>query len=147
MFDVLELHILFPLYASEEEKESGKFSPELNSQESESHGDGEFNYHRSSGSSSALCFQPRTYSDSHSTRNGELCDTAGQVESHDNGTTHANCDRDLDQIKPVFGQVKEQVSVTNLLCTACKLLLFRPVVLNCGHGMLFNFSVSFNYLH
>ena len=26
------------------------------------------------------------------------------------------------------------VSVTDLLCAACKGLLFRPVVLNCGHG-------------
>ncbi|KAJ7961512.1 E3 ubiquitin-protein ligase PRT1 [Quillaja saponaria] len=30
------------------------------------------------------------------------------------------------------GQGKE-ISVANLLCTACKQLLFRPVVLNCGH--------------
>lgn len=28
----------------------------------------------------------------------------------------------------------EQISVSDVLCSACKELLFRPVVLNCGHG-------------
>ena len=28
----------------------------------------------------------------------------------------------------------QKVSIADALCTACKQLLFRPVVLNCGHG-------------
>lgn len=31
------------------------------------------------------------------------------------------------------------VSVADLLCAACNSLLFRPVVLNCGHGSLYFF--------
>lgn len=27
-----------------------------------------------------------------------------------------------------------EVLITDLLCTVCKQLLYRPVVLNCGHG-------------
>lgn len=29
-----------------------------------------------------------------------------------------------------------RVSITDMLCVACSKLLYRPVVLNCGHGML-----------
>lgn len=31
-------------------------------------------------------------------------------------------------------KVSKQISKDDLLCTACKELLVRPVVLNCGHG-------------
>lgn len=30
----------------------------------------------------------------------------------------------------------KQILIVDVLCTACKQLLIRPVVLNCGHGML-----------
>lgn len=30
----------------------------------------------------------------------------------------------------------KQISIVDVLCTACKQLLIHPVVLNCGHGML-----------
>lgn len=30
----------------------------------------------------------------------------------------------------------KQISVEDVLCAACKQLLFRPVVLNCGHGIV-----------
>jgi hypothetical protein len=30
----------------------------------------------------------------------------------------------------------KQITVADVLCAACKQLLFRPVALNCGHGML-----------
>lgn len=33
-------------------------------------------------------------------------------------------------------KVIKQISKDDLLCSACKELLVRPVVLNCGHGML-----------
>ena len=32
--------------------------------------------------------------------------------------------------------IQKQASVADLLCAECKKLLFRPVVLNCGHGNL-----------
>lgn len=32
-------------------------------------------------------------------------------------------------------QTIKKVPVNDVLCAACKQLLFRPVVLNCGHGM------------
>lgn len=38
-----------------------------------------------------------------------------------------------------------RVSITDMLCVACNELLFRPLVLNCGHGMLllmFPYNVS-----
>lgn len=31
-----------------------------------------------------------------------------------------------------------QISVCDVLCTLCKELLFRPIVLNCGHGTYHN---------
>ena len=30
----------------------------------------------------------------------------------------------------------QQISVADVLCAACKDLVFRPVVVNCGHGNL-----------
>ncbi|KAK9039177.1 hypothetical protein V6N11_024013 [Hibiscus sabdariffa] len=36
-------------------------------------------------------------------------------------------------MRPVAGQEKGRISVADLLCTACKQLIFRPIVLNCGH--------------
>ncbi|XP_039001031.1 E3 ubiquitin-protein ligase PRT1-like [Hibiscus syriacus] len=40
---------------------------------------------------------------------------------------------ELSQMRPVAGEEKDRISVADLLCTACKQLLFRPIVLNCGH--------------
>ncbi|KAK6238894.1 hypothetical protein QUC31_004363 [Theobroma cacao] len=119
----------------DEEKKAGYFSPEFNSHACELHADGEFNYLRNPAHSSAMCFRSSSYLNSHATSKDNLCKTAGQVESHDNDTIHTkqNSDRDLSQIKPVARQEKEQVSVADLLCAACKQLLFRPVILNCGH--------------
>lgn len=38
----------------------------------------------------------------------------------------------------------KQVTVADMLCSECKQLLFRPVALNCGHGMLtLSFSIIF----
>ncbi|KAK6259782.1 hypothetical protein SCA6_014256 [Theobroma cacao] len=121
----------------DEEKKAGYFSPEFNSHACELHADGEFNYLRNPAHSSAMCFRSSSYLNSHATSKDNLCKTAGQVESHDNDTIHTkqNSDRDLSQIKPVARQEKEQVSVADLLCAACKQLLFRPVILNCGHGL------------
>lgn len=141
LFHVLKLCILLSWFAPDEEKKAGYFSPEFNSHACELHADGEFNYLRNPAHSSAMCFRSSSYLNSHATSKDNLCKTAGQVESHDNDTIHTkqNSDRDLSQIKPVARQEKEQVSVADLLCAACKQLLFRPVILNCGHGMLLKF--------
>lgn len=37
---------------------------------------------------------------------------------------------------PKNNKVSNQISKDDLLCSACKELLVRPVVLNCGHGIL-----------
>ncbi|XWS76103.1 hypothetical protein CRYUN_Cryun01aG0148300 [Craigia yunnanensis] len=108
----------------DEEKRVGYFSPEFNGHARESQADGEFNYLGSP-----------THSDSPSTSKEKLNKPAGQVESHYNGTTRTKENSDgVNQIKPAAGEEKDQVSVADLLCTACKQLLFRPVVLNCGHA-------------
>ncbi|KAK6286636.1 hypothetical protein POUND7_012815 [Theobroma cacao] len=131
------LDLLYKPIVMHEEKKAGYFSPEFNSHACELHADGEFNYLRNPAHSSAMCFRSSSYLNSHATSKDNLCKTAGQVESHDNDTIHTkqNSDRDLSQIKPVARQEKEQVSVADLLCAACKQLLFRPVILNCGHGL------------
>ena len=37
-------------------------------------------------------------------------------------------------------QNQEKISVADVLCQACTQLLFRPVVMNCGHGIYSFFS-------
>ncbi|XWS31289.1 hypothetical protein CRYUN_Cryun23aG0064600 [Craigia yunnanensis] len=100
----------------EEEKRDGYLSPEFNGHAHELQADGEFNYIGSPGHSSA-------YLDSPSTSKEKLSKPAGQVESHYNGTarTKENSDGDLNQIKPVAGEEKDQVSVVDLLfyCQTC----------------------------
>ncbi|XVE78078.1 hypothetical protein DITRI_Ditri13aG0115000 [Diplodiscus trichospermus] len=105
----------------EEEKRLQCFSPELNGHACESQADEELNY-----------LGIHVYSDSPSTSKKNLSKPAGEVESDYNGTTWGeNSDVDLN-IKPVAGK-EDQVSVADVLCTACKQFLFCPVVLNCGH--------------
>ncbi|XVF32211.1 hypothetical protein REPUB_Repub17cG0062200 [Reevesia pubescens] len=113
----------------EEEKRVGRFSPEFNCHACESQADGELNYLGSPAHSSASSECP-------STNKEKFSKPAGELESHYNGTnrTKENSAGDLNKIKPVAGEEKDQLSVADLPCTACKQLLFRPVVLNCGHG-------------
>ncbi|XP_022771444.1 E3 ubiquitin-protein ligase PRT1-like isoform X2 [Durio zibethinus] len=101
---------------------------EFNGHAHEAEAGGEFNYLRSPAHSFAC-------SDSPSTSKEKLSKPAAQVESHYNGTTWTkeNSDGDLNQTKPIAVEQKDQVSVVDLLCTACKQWLFCPVVLNCGH--------------
>ncbi|XVF32208.1 hypothetical protein REPUB_Repub17cG0062200 [Reevesia pubescens] len=112
----------------EEEKRVGRFSPEFNCHACESQADGELNYLGSPAHSSASSECP-------STNKEKFSKPAGELESHYNGTnrTKENSAGDLNKIKPVAGEEKDQLSVADLPCTACKQLLFRPVVLNCGH--------------
>ncbi|XWS36558.1 hypothetical protein CRYUN_Cryun20dG0094900 [Craigia yunnanensis] len=100
------LGILLPLFAPEEEKRVGYFSPEFNGHACESQADGELNYLRSPAHSSA-------YSDSPSTSKENLSKPAGEVASHYNGTTwtEENSDGDLNQIKPFAGKEKDQFIV------------------------------------
>lgn len=59
------------------------------------------------------------------------------LSSRSEGTTNAaieNCN--LIRTESGHG-IKTQASVADLLCAECKKLLFRPVVLNCGHGILY----------
>ncbi|KAL4354301.1 hypothetical protein GQ457_06G028290 [Hibiscus cannabinus] len=92
----------------EEEKQDGCFSPEFSGHASGSEADGETNHLGSSSKSS-------NFSDSSSTSKEELNKPVGQIESR------------------VSGEESDQVSAVDVLCTACKQLLFRPIVLNCGH--------------
>lgn len=112
----------------EEERKIDCFSPEFNFHACESQVDGEVNYLGSPACSPACLDSPPT-------RKENLMKPAGKVESHCNGVTwrRENSNGDLNQIKPVAGKEKDQVSVADFLCTVCKQLLFRPVVLNCGH--------------
>lgn len=121
---------MLPLYAIEEERKIDCFSPEFNFHACESQVDGEVNYLGSPACSPACLDSPPT-------RKENLMKPAGKVESHCNGVTwrRENSNGDLNQIKPVAGKEKDQVSVADFLCTVCKQLLFRPVVLNCGHGI------------
>ncbi|KAL4360479.1 hypothetical protein GQ457_04G026530 [Hibiscus cannabinus] len=92
----------------EEEKQKACFSPEFSGHAGESEADGEINHLGSMLRSSNL-------SDSSSTSKEELNKPDGPIESH------------------VSGEENDQISVADVLCTACKQLLFHPIVLNCGH--------------
>ena len=92
--------------------EQDTFSPQLNSQACNHWGD--------PASLSTMVFESNSSSDPSSTRKGEA---------------YANSE----VIKNIAVEEKycKQVSVADVLCLECKQLLFRPVVLNCGHGRLF----------
>ncbi|KAE8676270.1 Proteolysis 1, putative isoform 2 [Hibiscus syriacus] len=102
------LDILLLLFATEEEKKRDCFSPEFSDHACGSEADGEINHLRSSS-------KPSNFSDSSSTSKEELNKPVGHIES---------C---------VSVEEKDQISVADVLCTACKQLLFRPIVLICGH--------------
>lgn len=39
------------------------------------------------------------------------------------------------------GTDENKISISDVICSGCKEILFRPSVLNCGHGMFFKNSV------
>lgn len=53
-----------------------------------------------------------------------------------NKEVNENCSSGSDHVEDCY----KQVNITDLLCAICKELLYRPVVLNCGHGMAQKFS-------
>lgn len=77
----------------------------------------------------------KTVSDSFIQNNGTVISKAtdcGNYEAMENVTDQVkNCPLSQQQ----SGSSK-QISVADVLCAACKELLFRPVALNCGHGNL-----------
>ncbi|KDP26394.1 hypothetical protein JCGZ_17552 [Jatropha curcas] len=87
-----------------EEKERGCFSPQLNCSACGSHANQEYDHLKDPEHSSSSSLYSNSCSESCSTRTGE---------------PNGNC---------------KQVSVADVQCIACKQLLFRPVILNCGHG-------------
>ncbi|KAK4573966.1 hypothetical protein RGQ29_031770, partial [Quercus rubra] len=100
-----------------EEMEHDTFSPQLNSQACNHWGD--------PASFSTMVFESNSSSDPSSTRKGEayanteVLMSDSQVQDDGIGTLVENyC---------------KQVSIADVLCLECKQLLFRPVVLNCGH--------------
>lgn len=126
---------MFPFHAAEEEKETGIFSPQFNAQACNHRGD--------LTSLSTMDFKSKSPSDSLSTRKGEsyanleLLNSDSQVQDDGvctlieigNGNSEVNGNVSLKE------NTSKQVSVSDMLCLACKQLLFRPVVLNCGHGI------------
>ncbi|KAM7521809.1 hypothetical protein LguiA_011711 [Lonicera macranthoides] len=119
----------------EEETKMGFFSPNFDGNECSSRTNEELNSPAEPGQSSDLS----------STRKGEGCANIEELES--SPSLQEISETELKEIStggvetsstiPVEEKSSrgacEQVSVADLPCAACKQLLFRPVVLNCGH--------------
>ncbi|XP_050252893.1 E3 ubiquitin-protein ligase PRT1 isoform X2 [Quercus robur] len=117
----------------EEEMEQDTFSPQLNSQACNHWGD--------PASFSTMVFESNSSSDPSSTRKGEAYANTEvlmsnlQVQDDGIGTLVEISDGNSEVIRNIVVEEKycKQVSVADVLCLECKQLLFRPVVLNCGH--------------
>ncbi|XP_041005408.1 E3 ubiquitin-protein ligase PRT1 [Juglans microcarpa x Juglans regia] len=117
----------------EEEKETGIFSPQFNFQA--------YNHGGNLASLSIMDFESKLPSDSLSTRKGEpyanleLLNSDSQVQ--DDGVCALieihNGNSEVIGNVSLKENTSKQVSVSDVLCLACKQLLFCPVVLNCGH--------------
>ncbi|KAB2600460.1 E3 ubiquitin-protein ligase PRT1-like [Pyrus ussuriensis x Pyrus communis] len=94
----------------EEEKEVGFFSPQFDNSLSGSHRIEESNI----------------LGNVHS-KNSESCSSGNEATG--NAAIQEGCSRDCN----LGNGTHQRVSVSDLLCAACKNLLFQPVVLNCGH--------------
>lgn len=105
------------------------FSPQLNAQDT----------------FSTVVFESNSSSDPLSTRKGEayantdVLMSNSQVQDDGIGTLVEISDGNSEVIRNIAVEEKycKKVSVADVLCMECKQLLFRPVVLNCGHGRLF----------
>lgn len=100
--------------------------------------------------------QHESSSDPRDNRNGEPWANKAQLESsslfQENDTTkfNQNCNENTEVTKVVHSREEnlppdgnlKQILLADVLCAACNQLLFHPVVLNCGHGMLKNFQFS-----
>ncbi|XP_075649337.1 E3 ubiquitin-protein ligase PRT1 [Castanea sativa] len=109
----------------EEEMKRDTFSPQVNSQDT----------------FSTIVFESNSSSDPLSTRKGEayantdVLMSNSQVQDDGIGTLVEISDGNSEVIRNIAVEEKycKQVSVADVLCLECKQLLFRPVVLNCGH--------------
>ncbi|XP_030933670.1 E3 ubiquitin-protein ligase PRT1 isoform X3 [Quercus lobata] len=109
----------------EEEMEQDTFSPQLNAQDT----------------FSTMVFESNSSSDPSSARKGEayanmdVLMSNSQVQDDGIGTLVEISDGNSEVIRNIAVEEKycKQVSVADVLCLECKQLLFRPVVLNCGH--------------
>ncbi|XP_043706784.1 E3 ubiquitin-protein ligase PRT1-like [Telopea speciosissima] len=107
----------------EEEKKTGDFSPQIDDHFSRTQINKEL-YLLSYPSHSSTSSQTDVYSDSFSTT------ISGNTSEWDTETTKKLAGEENEQNRTA---TCKQVLVSDLLCAACKKLLFRPVVLNCGH--------------
>lgn len=108
---------------SEEEKKTGFFSPQFDDY---AHGsEAKFDHPGSSSSYNTISLVANPLNSGSST-------SMGQPSSESFGT-HSVKGENLPSNNH-SGQQK--ISVADVTCPACKQLLFHPVVLNCGHGIL-----------
>ncbi|GAB4841331.1 hypothetical protein Ancab_022057 [Ancistrocladus abbreviatus] len=119
----------------EEEKQMGCFSPQLD--------DNSSGVHPHSGLTGSSEPEPAMVPSSPSNKSSVPCSSIGgtvtnnvqQSEScpllQDNHITAANQENNLSQSD--FDGTCNEVSIADVLCSACKQLLFHPAVLNCGH--------------
>lgn len=141
------------LRALEYERANNCFSPELNDLVCPSHNNDELNRLGDTGQSSLTNSKANLSSYPCSFKDGEGCANMEQVKvspsfqgiggNHPNenspGGFEVNSDLAVEENKLCEGNSIEthvQVSIADMLCVACKELLFRPLVLNCGHGKL-----------
>lgn len=124
----------------EEEKEIGIFSPQFDGRQCESHGEGEFYQLGGPTYSSTIDFESNSWVDKGSTSDG-ISTNVRQLESHNDAAIvrKKSSYRNSNGTKSLACEEKEEVLVADWLCAACKQLLFRPVVLNCGHGTVMEF--------
>lgn len=123
-FDIISN--ILSLHLTEEEKRTGYFSPQLGAHLCGSHTNEELNHMGTPTESSSL--------DTCSTSKGER-GNMDQSELDTSGKTGNISVEKQDLCADNHNQTMKKVSVNDVLCAACKQLLFRPVVLNCGHGM------------
>lgn len=126
---VLDPVLLFSFTCAEEEKKIGSFSPQFDADAYNSQPNGDLE--------NSACGEPsveQLESNSHISAN--VTTRPVQASDGDPELTGIAIDREkkIPQNQP-NGNCK-QILVEDVLCSACNQLLFRPAVLNCGHGIV-----------
>ncbi|KAM5563121.1 hypothetical protein ABKV19_018017 [Rosa sericea] len=116
----------------EQEEETGYFSPQLDVQAWSSQANQDSNILGDSVSKELSANMEKTVFNSYNQNNGIA------VSRPTDGGDYEGMENVTEQVKnPLLCQQQsgspKQISVADVLCAACKELLFRPVVLNCGH--------------
>ncbi|KAL3645084.1 hypothetical protein CASFOL_010264 [Castilleja foliolosa] len=120
---------------SEEEKDIGYFSPQINGPDHELQPQETiikpFN-------ASETCFSVRSLETMPAVQPDPVRTETGLKKLHDQrkdaGETSVTTAADRDSNRINSNGPCKQVSVDDVLCGSCKLMLFRPIVLNCGHA-------------